>query len=84
MSEKQRLIGEGKNTDATDVMVTEEVCALLRISKRTLYRYVNNGTLKSIRPTGGRRYFHVNDINDLLRGSFNVSSKISTSSKRVA
>ena len=83
-SEKHRLKGEGKNTYATDVMVAEEVMEVLHCSKRTLYRYRSNGTLPSIRPTGGRLFFHRSDVEQLLQGGGHFSSQTPTNNKKVA
>lgn len=41
----------------SDLLNSEEVCQLLRVSRPTLHRYVKNGTLKPKRLPGGRLRF---------------------------
>ena len=81
---QHRLMREENDTYATDVMVAEEVMEILHCSKRTLYRYRKNGTLPSIRPTGGRLFFYRGDIEMLLQGGGQHSSQTPTTSKKVA
>lgn len=49
-------------------MKTSEVCALFKISKPTLYEWVNQGRLPSVK-IESRRYFKKEDIDSLVERS---------------
>lgn len=81
---QHRLMREENYTYATDVIVTEDVMEILHCSKRTLYRHRKNGTLRSIRPTGGRLFFFRSDVERLLHGGGQHSSQTPTTNQKVA
>lgn len=53
--------------DAPDAYMTPaEVCALLRISERTLWRYQDDGHITAVRLPSGHRRFRVADVERLV------------------
>ena len=51
----------------TQLLKVKEVCALFAISRPTLYQWMHNGQLPSIK-VGARRYFKREQVQALLEG----------------
>lgn len=67
--QKVQEIGESETRDA-DVLLSDEVMALLRISRSTLDRWAISGRIPSTQPGGvrGTRYYSRREIDAWLRG----------------
>tara|TARA_B110000977_G_C11043293_1_gene479601 strand:+ start:1533 stop:1775 length:243 start_codon:yes stop_codon:yes gene_type:complete len=77
-SKTSTLIREEKDTLITDWIFSEEVQQILGISRRTLYKYVEQGYLPFSKPTGGRLYFRRSDVFNL------ISSRMSQNGKQMS
>jgi excisionase family DNA binding protein len=51
---------------ATPLLKVKEVCALLSVSRLTLYQWMHSGRLPSVK-VGGRRFFHREQVQSLLQ-----------------
>ena len=61
--------GEGSPVTKTQFLTVAEVAALMRVSKMTVYRLVNNGELPAVRV--GRSFrVHAKAVHDLLETSY--------------
>ncbi|WP_108821453.1 helix-turn-helix domain-containing protein [Dysgonomonas sp. Marseille-P4361] len=49
-----------------EYLTTKEVCKRLKITKRTLYTWVNNGKIKRYK-AGNRSLYRVEDVNSLIQ-----------------
>jgi excisionase family DNA binding protein len=53
-------------SDLEAVMTLREAREWLRISRATLYNWIDNGTLRDTRRIGGRRYVPVTEVQRLI------------------
>jgi len=51
-----------------ELLTTAEVCSILRVTRNTLYNYVQRGTLKQIRINERLIRYDKSEIERLLRG----------------
>lgn len=58
----------GQKTHGRTLLKAVEVCAIFRISKPTLYDWMNNGKLSSIK-IESRRFFELEDVERLIEES---------------
>ena len=64
---KQIVVGKGQQTPLSETWLDiQETCQLLKISKRTLQSYRDNGILP-FSQIGGKIYFRAADIEDHLK-----------------
>lgn len=56
------------------LLTIKETMEILNVSKRTLQRWDNNGTLPSVRTAGGHRRYNENDI-DLFKVKNKTNNK---------
>lgn len=63
-----------EHADPANYLTTAEVCAELRISRRTLYRRIQDGSIPAIRWAGRRMLFRPRDVAALMGGSDDLPS----------
>jgi excisionase family DNA binding protein len=67
-NEKETIIRSKHNSLGTPLLKTSEVCAIFKITKPTLYEWLNQGKLPSVK-IESRRYFRKEDIDSLIENS---------------
>ena len=67
----EEVVAEGKkhspvnNHTERPLLKATEVCGIFRVSKPTLYDWLKQGKIKSVK-IQSRRYFHWNDVEELI------------------
>lgn len=64
---------QSRNATANDLLTIDEVAAILKVSKMTLWRWSKNGRLKKV-DIGGVPRYRRSDIENLLNNNDNVSN----------
>ena len=64
---------QSRNATANDLLTIDEVVALLKVSKMTLWRWSKSGRLKKV-DIGGVPRYRRSDIENLLNNNDNVSN----------
>src|SRR5690242_8693282 len=67
-NEKETILRSKDNSLGTPLMKSSEVCALFKITKPTLYEWLNQGKLPSVK-IESRRYFRKQDVDSLIERS---------------
>ncbi len=68
------VVAEGKKHPPVDnqterpLLKATEVCDIFKVSKPTLYEWLKQGKMKSVK-IQSRRYFHWNDVEELINTS---------------
>src|SRR5580658_3923589 len=68
----EEVVMENKKTSVKDshserpLLKTKEVCEIFHISKPTLYEWLKQGKIKSVK-IQSRRYFHWKDVEELIQ-----------------
>ncbi len=65
--------GDENNISQRALLKAKEVCELFQVSKPTLYQWMNEGKLKSIK-IQSRRFFLKHDIDELIKSSRSETS----------
>lgn len=78
----EQVLAESKQETPVDkhterpLLKATEVCEIFHISKPTIYEWLKQGKIKSVK-IQSRRYFHWKDVEELIQ-----NSKVNTSSAR--
>ncbi len=64
---------DNNNISQRSLLKAKEVCELFQVSKPTLYQWMNEGKLKSIK-IQSRRFFLQHDIDELIKASRSETS----------
>ena len=72
----------GQNIHRGALLKVNEVCSIFRISKPTLYEWMNNGKLPSIK-IESRRFFQLEDVEKLIEGSKTKTSVSASSNESI-
>ena len=69
-----RLTTRQNCMNGDELLDTQDLCLLLKTSKRTLVRYRNNGVLP-FHNLEGKVYYKLSDIHEFIRKSFQPAKK---------
>jgi excisionase family DNA binding protein len=67
VAESKQLVQPDKHTERP-LLKAKEVCEIFQISKPTIYEWLKQGKIKSVK-IQSRRYFHWKDVEELIQKS---------------
>jgi DNA-binding transcriptional MerR regulator len=75
-----RMYKRQKCLDGDELLDTQDLCLLLKTSKRTLQRYRKNGLI-AFHSIEGKVYYKSSDIHEFIRNSFRPAGKSNETKK---